>query len=391
MRIVRSALYPFELPLARPLATAHETIETRPGYLVELVDREGRRGFGEATPLPEFGSESLDACRVALEAMLRAWVEIEDDAARDEGAAARVVAAAQRTPCARAALEAAQLDLAARRMGLTLAAALCDRAGGAAAPLSRVRVQALVSGETPERVAANAGAALASGHRAFKLKLGVTPAAPSLDRDLDRVAALREVVGPAACLRVDANEAWSRTDAFAALEALAAFGIDFVEQPVARREIAVLRELAKAAPTAIAADESLIDGEMHEQCLKSRAAQVFVLKPALLGGFGAGIASARRAAEAGIRVVWSNLIDGAVGRAMPLALAAACSDENEVHGVGTAGHLAADLDGGRAPDRVVVDGSIRLASAPGLGFEPDLGRRDGGSPFGAPIAFERSA
>ena len=45
----RAVVRRFELPLHQPLATAHGPIESREGYLVELTDDDGQRGYGEST------------------------------------------------------------------------------------------------------------------------------------------------------------------------------------------------------------------------------------------------------------------------------------------------------------------------------------------------------
>ena len=99
-RILQAAL-----PLARPLATAHGPIERRNALVVALEDEAGRIGWGEAAPLPEFGTETFEACRKRLVARL-------DGAAPD---------ADLTKPCADFAWSTATRDLAARQSGESLA------------------------------------------------------------------------------------------------------------------------------------------------------------------------------------------------------------------------------------------------------------------------------
>ena len=87
------------LPLERPLATAHGPIEAREALVVELADDEGHVGWGEATPLPEFGTESFGPCRDRLEALLEGETSLAGGA----------------TPCADFAWSTALRDLEARR------------------------------------------------------------------------------------------------------------------------------------------------------------------------------------------------------------------------------------------------------------------------------------
>ncbi|MFP2934372.1 o-succinylbenzoate synthase, partial [Pyxidicoccus sp. 3LG] len=70
MRIAQATLTPLRLDLLQPLKTSRSTYPAREGYLVRLVDEDGRVGHGEAMPLPEFGTESLEVCG----AMLGAWL-----------------------------------------------------------------------------------------------------------------------------------------------------------------------------------------------------------------------------------------------------------------------------------------------------------------------------
>jgi L-alanine-DL-glutamate epimerase-like enolase superfamily enzyme len=117
---------------------------------------------------------------------------------------------------------------------------------------------------------------------------------------------------------------------------------------------------------AVAADEALL-GEGAAACLEARAASIFVVKPAALGGVEASVAIFGRARQLGIRVVWSSLIDGAVGRMTAVAIAAGLGDDDpervEVHGLGTADLLSRDLVAGCE----VKHGLIETNSTPGLG------------------------
>jgi o-succinylbenzoate synthase len=365
---------PFSLPLRQPLETAHGRIDSREGWLVELEDEDGLLGFGEATPLPEFGTEDLETCRRALEHDLARELSAEPLGESEPSVF--------ETPCACAAIDSARLDLAAKRMGRSLAAEIRNRAGLRGSPAASVSVQALVGGTDPKEVEANARSAMAEGSTTYKLKLAVSSVCKDPGLDIDRVAALRGVVGSTARLRLDANEAWDRNEAEAALRALAPFEIDYVEQPVQRDDLAGLKSLSESSAIAVAADEAL-QGAGLDACLEARAASILIVKPAALGGVARSIEIFLRAQEMGLRVIWSTLIDGAVGRAGPLALAAGLGPAGEVHGLGTAGLLAADLDAGLAGSgkrggesqtgaRMASAVRVEVPTDPGIGFEPRI-------------------
>ncbi|TDQ45497.1 mandelate racemase/muconate lactonizing enzyme family protein [Actinorugispora endophytica] len=69
---------------------------------------------------------------------------------------------------------------------------------------------------------------LAAGHRAVKMKVG----SPELERDVERVAAVRELIGPDRLLMLDANQRWDLPTAVRALAAFERFDPYFIEEPL---------------------------------------------------------------------------------------------------------------------------------------------------------------
>jgi O-succinylbenzoate synthase len=217
------------------------------------------------------------------------------------------------------------------------------------APVSAsVEVNAMVP-----RVAPALAARLAreSGCNAVKVKVG--------DPDGEaRVAAVREAVGPAVRLRVDANAAWDADQAVDELSRLQAYSIEFVEDPVPT--LAALAELRRRSPVPVAAEMPIRSLDDVARMRRLEAADLLVVKPQRLGGVGAAL----RAAElAGVPVIVSSALETSVGLAACLAVAAALPAAGYAHGIGTASHLTADVTaspllpvGGRlAPRRVAPD------------------------------------
>ena len=91
-------------------------------------------------------------------------------------------------------------------------------------------------------------------------KVKVAELGQRLEDDVDRVAAVRDVMGPQARIRVDANGGWTVAEATDALRRLAAYGLEYAEQPCASvEELAALRvALARnGIDVLVAADESI--------------------------------------------------------------------------------------------------------------------------------------
>lgn len=94
---------------------------------------------------------------------------------------------------------------------------------------------------------------VAAGHEAVKIKVGK----PDLAEDLDRVAAVREVVGPDRRLLVDANQRWDLDTATTAVTALARHGIGWIEEPLRADDLAAHVELRRRIGVPIALGENL--------------------------------------------------------------------------------------------------------------------------------------
>ena len=105
--------------------------------------------------------------------------------------------------------------------------------------------------------------------------------------DISMGSAVRAAVGPDVWLRIDANGAWSLTQALEALRSLSRFGLEYAEQPCA--SVPELRELrvllaAMRIDTPIAADESIRKAEDPLLVAREGAAYLLVIKAAPLGG-----------------------------------------------------------------------------------------------------------
>lgn len=346
------SITPFSLSLARPLETARGTIAAREGFLI-VVEEDGTKGIGEATPLAGW-TESLADCERAL----RRSVEARREAALDS-------IDASETPAARHGLEMALADHRAREAGVPLYRYLGgDREG------KRVPVNATIGDGSPEETARAALAALDDGFRALKVKVG----ARAIEADTARLRAVRTRVASARNeaaieIRADANGAWSRSEA---REALAAFeqvgeegnetgGITYVEQPLSATDLAGHAALRGESEIGIALDESLAEYSI-ERILDAGAADVVICKPMALGGLDRVREIALRAREAGVSPVVTTTIDGAVARAGATHLAASLAPIDAC-GLATASLLDEDVVG--SDPAPVTDGYASVPRGPG--------------------------
>lgn len=303
------------------------SVSHRAGLLLTLEDERGLRGQGEASPLPGYSPDTLDACRAALEAAI-VGLPREIDLSGPVAAAVHDVVEEidAAVPAARMAFETALLDLAGKRLGAPVSVLLGRWDPGRAVPLSALL--------PPDDPAAALRAGLEHGLTTFKLKIGRPGAAAD---ELALIERLRSVRGGRFALRLDVNEAWAPAEAPVRLAALALFEPEFVEQPVPRGLLADL----PPSPVPVAADESMQDAAEARAILASRACRVVVLKPTVLGGPVRCLDLARSASRAGLEVVVSHAFEGPVALAMACELALAVDPRPRACGLAPHGGLAA--------------------------------------------------
>ncbi len=338
-------VHPIEVALDPPLVTAAGPVGARPGVLVELVDPDGTAGWGEASPLPGWGDDE-PTTRTVLAGL--------DAPAALAGLAPGGTLDGHRF--ARAAVDVAWHDLVARRSGLPLWAHLGGRS-------PTVRVNALVDDTDPEAAARRAAAAVRAGHGCVKLK--VASAAPRVDRE--RIRAVRDAVGEAVEIRLDANRGWDTDTAVEVLGAAADVGVRYCEEPVA--DPGDFAPVARRSGVPVGLDETLVGDVDVGALVDAGGIAALVCKVQPLGGVTPTLALATYAAARDLAVVVGAFVDTAVGARAAAHVAAAVAPD-EAHGLALGARIRADVGEGLT----LVDGSVDLGRAPGIGIDPDPGR-----------------
>ena len=183
----------------------------------------------------------------------------------------------QRLPAgavARAGVETAILDAAARLQGVPLYEAL----GGAA--IGSLTTDITLSISDPPRMAAAATRHAEAGFTCFKVKVGRDWRA-----DCASLRAVAAVV-PGARFRLDANAGFTAAEALSLLDTALADGltIECYEQPCAAGDLKGMAEVAAQAPVPVVADESFRGPADLDRLLAARAASAVNLKLVKLGG-----------------------------------------------------------------------------------------------------------
>ncbi|GAA0509865.1 mandelate racemase [Saccharopolyspora subtropica] len=319
--------------------------------LVEIDTDEGITGLGEAPAHP-----SADVVLTALRAVERH--AIGEDPFRTEHIA-RLAASLGAGP-ALAAIDMACWDVVGKACGQPLV----NLFGG---PL-REDVEYLhhVPQGSPERMREQAARAAAAGFRNFGVRVGAEDPAV----DVERVAAVRDGIGPAAALRVDAGRAWSVPTAFRALRALEPYGIEFAAHPVSGRNLPELARLRARTGVPLLVGTSWTRQD-HLDVIRLGAADAVLVDNVLDGGLLNMKRSAGICEAAGIPAIKHSL--GELGVATCAAahlIAATPGFRHAHHSYGPL--LADDVVAGGPPMRPA--GRLRLPDEPGIGARLDRDR-----------------
>jgi O-succinylbenzoate synthase len=330
VRLAGLRLHRYDLPLTGPLELKLTTLRRREGLLVELVGDGGAAGWGEAAPLPGFSREGTDDAVRQLRGLAASMVgrELTDDWVDPDGELRRELDAMGLFPSARCGLELALWNLCAAWRGRPLPELVAPR------PRASVPVSALIS--SPGHAVEEAHLARAAGYEAVKLKVG----GRGIEEDAELARAVREALGGAVALRLDANRAWGFEEAEEFARATADLAFEYVEEPLA--DPARLPLLARRHGLPVALDESLSETE-PEELEKHGYARAVVLKPTLLGGMTRTLRFARVASRLGARPVLSSAYETGVGTSGLVALAAGVGDEEVPAGLDTYRRLAGDV------------------------------------------------
>lgn len=351
-------IYQYRVPLVATLKLGGALLFEREGLLVRLRSSTGAVGWGEIAPLPGFSRETLPEAREQITAQreaLRGWF-ITADWIEPEGTFVHHLDEQELVPSVRFGLELALWNLHADARCTSVAHLL------AAQPRRELALNGLLMGSA-EDIRENAGKMREAGYRAVKLKVGQG----ALEKEVERVRTVRQVLGPGVGLRLDANKAWSLDEAAAFAQGIADVAVEYIEEPLLDPKR--LPEFVDAYQVPVALDESLTD--IPPEALGAHAyARAVILKPTLLGGLIPTRRLAQRATALGMTPVFSAAFETSVGLQGLVALAAALSPDDIPVGLDTYRWLAddvmtprLDLGNGRLDVATVLEASRSINEA----------------------------
>ncbi len=212
----------------------------------------------------------------------------------------------------KAAIDCALYDLMAKSLGVPLYKLFGGKVRDSV-PILRI-----LAIKKPHEMAASAQKLVDKGYNYFKIKVHGDVA-----EDVACVKAIRQQVGDGAHLTIDANQSYLPKDAITAINRMAEFNIDLVEQPVRVEDIRGLKLVTDSVPVTIEADES--GGSLGDvmTLVMNRVVDAVSLKIPRLGGLRHTVAAARICEAGGVRYRFGAAVGSRLLSATGMHLAAA--------------------------------------------------------------------
>lgn len=286
----------------------------RAAVLIKITDDSGAIGWGESVPIPKWSEETLETVNTTIQHYLAPEL-INRDPADIVGAHAvmdRAIAPAFSTgqPIAKAGIDIALHDLAARRVGAHVTT-LWGRAPGQPLALSWT-----INPRTFDEIDGLVAAGRAKGYKHFNVKV-----APDEKFDLELCRKVRALMpDPNAFLWADANCGYDVETALRVAPKLADIGVNVFEAPIRPNRIAGYQALARQRALPILMDEGIVATDELVEFIRLGMLDGVAMKPARCGGLLTGRRQIEIMQDAGLMWLGSGLTDPDISLAATLAL-----------------------------------------------------------------------
>ncbi|MDI6839357.1 MAG: dipeptide epimerase [bacterium] len=350
MNITNLITNPVTILLKQPFKIALGTDVTYDGVIVKIETDAGIFGLGEASPSATVTGETQGTVIDVIENKIRPTI-IGKNPILIENIMAEIDSIILHNSSAKCAIDIALHDILGKYAHLPLKNLLGGFRDKITTSITIGIKPIIPTVEEAKRFVRN-------GVKVIKVKIGENPV-----EDVEKIKAIREEIGYSIKLRVDANQGYEVSDAIDVLKKLERYDIEFIEQPVAYRDIQGLKTVRAKTCIPIMVDESLHSKEDAINLIRQEVCDLFNIKLMKSGGIMEGMKIITIAEAAGIPCM--------IG----------CMTETKI-GISAATHLGlamknvkyADLDGHLMLKKDIVEGGVvtengenRVTDEEGLG------------------------
>jgi len=353
MKIERATLREIPMRLKEFFQISSGGSQDRRIVLLKL-EGEGLEGWGEcvAAADPSYAYETTDtAWHILTEFILP---EIVGRSAPDPEGLLEPVSWIRGHGMAKAAVEMAGWDFAARQEGLSLS----EKLGGVRASVP-VGVSVGIKPNDEELHEQVAGF-LDDGYARVKIKI-------KPGRDVEVLAGLRDRF-PDVLFMADANSAYTLADADR-LKELDPLDLTMIEQPLRYDDFLQHARLQELIETPVCLDESIKSEGDTELALELGSCRIINIKPGRVGGLGVSRRIHDMMQDAGLPVWCGGMLESGVGRAHNLALASLPGFTLPGDISASQRYWARDIV---SPEFEIADGEMAVPTGPGIGVEIDV-------------------
>ncbi len=356
MKITKIEVFRIPIPLKKPFKIQLAEVFTKDHVIAKVHTDAGITGLGEIAPLPQFAGEAGEPMAILIDKYLAPAV-IGKDPLRIGQIIQAMDEAVEGNPLAKSVVDFAVHDIAAKSMNVPV----CDLLGGR--NLEAIPLCWVMGIGDPDGIIRETRQKMEEGYRCFKLKAGLDPRA-----DIERLRLLREAVGDAIEIRVDANQGYTVREAVGTIDKMEPYRPQYVEQPVSRWDIDGLARVTRSVSVPILADECIFSIRNVLDVVQKRAADILNIKVGKLGGLYRSRQALAIAQAADLPCMIGSMLEGGIGTAAGAHFAAAVTGKlYECELIGPFFYTHDILKN----DLVYRGGKLTVPKDPGLGVDLD--------------------
>ncbi|MBN2413354.1 o-succinylbenzoate synthase [candidate division KSB1 bacterium] len=323
--------YRYEIPLLTPLIINNVKTAKRTGIIIRLKDVDQNTGFGEIAPLPGLHIENLETVLQLLDEIdiHVAGTSISEDNVTSGIDLSEILKIKSLPPSVRFGVSMAVLDLLANSKKIPLNKLY-------QIPFhKKVIINGLLTG-SPDEMLKTAKKLLALDYTTLKIKVGKQP----VDDDISFIKKVREIAGEKIRIRLDANRAWTKSEALYFAGKIANIHVEYLEEPLKNPD--ELPEFSKQSGLPMALDESLSRFFTPDGSLPVWVNAV-ILKPSIIGDINMTIQIIRQAKKQNIVPVISSAFESGLTLKMLAFLSSVFIPKGTAVGLDTYKWLSQDL------------------------------------------------
>ena len=337
----------YSLPFKKPFATSKGEYVLREGYLLRF-EKDEVVAYGDVAPLPGFSVETIDDVEHQLKENKHRLTALLSGT--DRSLILNELEKLALFPSLEFGFDTLLIDYLSQKEKLSFSAYLF---GEIKEP---IQVNAVIGSMDPRQALEQVAFAHQHGFRTIKLKVGI-----SLQKELEIIKRIRNTI-PQMHIRLDANATWTVAEAISALNFFEEYDIEYCEQPC--RSIEEIKEVKNSISIRVAADESIRSYQDVQQIIGNKAADIFIIKPMLMGHLGRISVTNQLAKSHNIEVVYTTSLESVVGRTATAHLAIGSGSKQFAHGLATGSLLKSDL----SSYSLIQHGSCSPQNSIGLGI-----------------------